>query len=393
VDDAAGAAVLARVAAHVGRFVYAVRTTGVYCRPSCPSRRALRANVACHATPAAAEEAGYRACRRCHPRDAVAPAAAAVARARAYLEAHATEPVTLDALAREAGLSAHHLQRTFKRLVGVSPKRYAAALRADRLKLELRAGATVSRATYEAGYGASSRVYDAANAHLGMAPAAYRHGGRGEHIRYTTAGSALGRVLVAATVRGVCAVTLGDDDAQLEQALAAEYPNARRERVDVGTGPTDSTEPTPLAAGDADADMLARRALRDWVGAVLAQLAGSAPPLVLPLDAGGTAFQQRVWQALGEIPYGETRSYSQLAHAVGAPRAVRAVASACARNRVALVIPCHRVVRESGALGGYRWGLDRKRQLLAQEHAVAAQRTGEPPAPGEVDGGRIRGST
>ena len=349
------AAVVARDAAHDGRFVYAVRTTGVYCRPSCPSRRALRANVSFHPTPDAAEAAGYRACRRCHPRATVTAAGAAVERARAYLDARPTEAVPLDRLAREAGLSPHHLQRTFTRLVGVSPKRYAAALRAERLKAELRAGATVSRATFEAGYGASSRAYSAADAHLGMAPAAYRRGGRGEQLRYATAASALGRVLVAATARGVCAVTLGDDDAQLEAALAAEYPHATRERVELAG----AAAPDAVDAHD--------DALRGWVAAVVAHLAGEERRLAVPTDVGGTPFQQRVWQALQEIPYGETRSYTQLAAAVGAPRAVRAVAGACARNRVALVIPCHRVVREGGALGGYRWGVDRKQRLLAQE--------------------------
>jgi AraC family transcriptional regulator of adaptative response/methylated-DNA-[protein]-cysteine methyltransferase len=360
-DDSAWDAVAARDAGADGRFVYAVRTTGVYCRPSCPSRRALRANVAFYDGPDAAESAGFRACLRCRPRDEVTAAAAAVARARHYLEAHPGESVTLDVLAREAGLSPHHLQRTFKRLVGVSPKRYAAALRADRLKQELRAGATVSRATFEAGYGASSRAYSAADAHLGMAPASNRRGGRGEHIRYATAATALGRVLVAATARGVCAVTLGDDDQQHERALAAEYPNAARERVDLGAPapPNDSAE-TERAHDD----------LRAWVGEVADHLAGAGRRLTLPVDVAGTPFQERVWQALREIPYGETRSYTDLAHAVGAPRAVRAVASACARNRVALVVPCHRVVRGGGALGGYRWGLERKRRLLAQERGT-----------------------
>ena len=361
-DEAlARAAVVARDAANDGRFVYAVRTTGVYCRPSCPSRRALRANVSFHPTPGAAEAAGYRACRRCHPRDGATPAALAVARARAYLDALPAQAVPLGRLARETGMSPHHLQRTFTRLVGVSPKRYAAALRAERLEAELRAGATVSRATFEAGYGASSRAYEAADALLGMAPAAYRRGGRGEHVRWATAASALGRVLVAATARGVCAVTLGDDDAQLEGALAAEYPHATRERVVLDGS-------AAAGGGGAHDD------LHGWMAAVLAHLAGEGHRLALPTDVGGTPFQQRVWQALQEVPYGETRSYAQLAAAVGAPRAVRAVAGACARNRVALVVPCHRVVREGGALGGYRWGVERKQRLLAQEGARRVER-------------------
>jgi AraC family transcriptional regulator, regulatory protein of adaptative response / methylated-DNA-[protein]-cysteine methyltransferase len=372
-DDAAWAAVTARDGRLDGRFVYAVATTGVYCRPGCGSRRPLRANVAFFATPDAAEAAGFRPCRRCHPRDTATAAETVVARARAHLDAHADEPVTLDVLARVAGMSPYHLQRTFKRLVGVSPKRYAAALRAERLKAELRGGATVSRATFDAGYGASSRAYHAADVHLGMSPAAYRRGGRGTHIRYATTASAVGRVLVAATERGVCAVTLGDDDAQLERALAAEFPNATRERVDVGEGP------------DGDAADGPRGELREWLQAVAEHLDGTGGRLAVPVDAGGTAFQQRVWSALREIPYGETRSYSELAAAVGAPRAVRAVASACAHNRVALVIPCHRVVRQGGALGGYRWGVERKRRLLAREHAIAAHRVREDqPAPAPV---------
>ncbi len=368
-------AVLARDARQDGRFVYAVRTTGVFCRPSCPSRRPRPEHVAFFTDSAAATAAGYRACRRCAPHapqsDMAQPAAAAaVARARAYLDAHPDAPASLDALARHVGLSPSHLQRTFTRLVGTSPKRYAAALRADRLKAELQHGATVSRATFEAGYGAPSRAYAAAAAHLGMTPAAYRRGGRGVHVRYATAATAVGRVLVAATARGVCAVTLGDDDAALEAALAAEYPEAVCERVDVAR----------LDAGDD---------LRAWLAAVVraaggpgddppnasAALAAFGEPADVPTDVHGTAFQRRVWRAVRAIPAGETRSYTAVAAAVGAPRAVRAVASAVASNRVALVVPCHRVVPAGTSAGGasdqdpgrYRWGAERKRQLLARE--------------------------
>ncbi len=347
--DAAQAweAVTARDGRRDGAFVYAVSTTGVYCRPSCPSRRPLRENVSFLPTPAAAEAAGYRACLRCRPQDQAKPIDLAVARAREFLEAHPDETVTLPTLAREVGLSPHHLQRAFSRRVGVSPKRYSAALRADRLKTALRDGATVSRATFDAGYGASSRVYEAADAHLGMTPAAYRRGGRGELIRFATRPTSLGRVLVGATARGVCAVQLGETDTDLELGLAAEYPNAKRERVDLDR-----------AVDQAD--------LREWLDAVVDHLDG-APSRAVPTDVAGTPFQLRVWQALREIPYGETRSYTEVARSIGAPRAVRAVASACARNRVAVVIPCHRVVRENGGMGGYRWGPERKRQLLALE--------------------------
>lgn len=353
-EDTYWNAVLERDPALDGTFVFAVRTTGVYCRPSCPSRRPLRANVEFFAAPGDAAAAGYRACKRCEPNAMDTAADRAVARARAWLEAHAGEPVTLAALAREAAMSPHHLQRTFKRVVGVSPSQYAAALRAERLKEHLRSGATVSRATYDAGYGASSRVYDAAERQLGMTPAAYRRGGKGVRIRFVTSTTEFGRLLVAATDRGVCSVMLGDDDAGLERALADEFPNAERTRV--------------VATGEGNED------LRGWAESVSAHLAGTLPDLTVELDVGGTALQRRVWSELSRIPYGETRSYAELAAAAGAPRAVRAVASACARNPVALVVPCHRAVRKGGELGGYRWGLERKARLLAHEQGIAVRR-------------------
>jgi AraC family transcriptional regulator of adaptative response/methylated-DNA-[protein]-cysteine methyltransferase len=342
-------AVVARDAEQDGRFVYAVRTTGVYCKPSCASRRALRENVRFFEDPNAAEAAGFRAGKRCDPRATESSTSRDIARARAYLEAHVDEPPALGTLARKVGMSASHLQRTFTRHVGVSPRKYAAALRADRLKEHLRAGATVSRATFDAGYGASSRAYDAAASQLGMTPGAYRRGGKGVEIRYMTAATPLGRLLVAATERGVCAITLGDDDATLEKALNSEYPQSTRTRVR-GT------------RGDEQ--------LRAWVLAVSAYIEGSAREIVVPHDVTGTPFQQRVWQALQRIPYGETRSYAQVAESIAAPSAARAVASACAHNRISLVIPCHRVVRGSGALGGYRWGIARKERLLAREQGL-----------------------
>jgi AraC family transcriptional regulator, regulatory protein of adaptative response / methylated-DNA-[protein]-cysteine methyltransferase len=348
-DAARWNAVTARDAEQDGRFVYAVRTTGVYCKPSCASRRALRENVHFFADPGAAEAAGFRACKRCDPRATESATSRVVAKARAYLEAHVDEPPALGTLARAVGMSASHLQRTFTRHVGVSPRQYAAALRADRLKTHLRAGATVSRATFDAGYGASSRAYDAAAEQLGMTPGAYRRGGKGVEIRYMTAATSLGRLMVAATARGVCAITLGDDEATLENALNSEYPHSTRTRV-------------RGARGDEQ--------LRAWVAAVSSYIEGSAREIAVPLDVAGTPFQQRVWQALQQIPYGETRSYAQVAESIAAPSAARAVASACARNRVSLVIPCHRVVRGSGALGGYRWGLARKERLLEREQGL-----------------------
>jgi AraC family transcriptional regulator of adaptative response/methylated-DNA-[protein]-cysteine methyltransferase len=351
-EAAAWAAVIARDRRHDGEFVYAVSTTGIYCRPGCPSRHPLRRHVRFFATPDDAESAGFRACLRCRPREAVTPADRAVEAARTYLETHVDERVSLAELAREVGLSPHHLQRTFKRVMGVSPRQFAAALRADRLKRALRAEGSVSRATYEAGYSGSSRAYDAAETHLGMTPAAYRRGGRGVRIRFATAATRLGRLLVAATERGLCAVTLGDDDDALERALAEEYPEAVRERAG--------------GADDRDAE------LRGWVRAIVRHIEGTEPALTMPVDVAGTPFQERVWDALRTIPYGATRSYAQVAAAVGAPTAVRAVASACARNHVALVIPCHRVVRSAGGAGGYRWGTERKRALLAQERRAGA---------------------
>ena len=358
-DDPRWAAVAGRDRSADGRFVYAVRTTGIYCRPSCPSRRPNPANVSFHADAVTAELAGFRACRRCRPeRDGEAPrseGALAVERARAWLDARPERRVTLAELAAAVGVSAPHLQRTFTRAIGVSPRRYQAALRAERFRATLRHEATVSGAGYAAGYEASSRAYDAAAAHLGMSPGAYRGGGRGVVVRYLCAPTAVGTVLVAASARGLCAVTLGDACDALEAALAAELPAAVRTRVAVES----------LAADDP---------LLGWLAAVRAQLDGGTAPLAGPLDVPGTALQRRVWETLRTIPPGETRSYGALAAASGTPHAVRAVASACARNRLALVIPCHRAVRADGTAGEYRWGAERKRTLLARESAIAVRR-------------------
>jgi AraC family transcriptional regulator of adaptative response/methylated-DNA-[protein]-cysteine methyltransferase len=340
-SEVAWRAVLERDAGYDGRLVYAVATTGIYCRPSCPSRRPNRKNVSFFVTTAEAESRGFRSCRRCNPKEALGASAAAVERARQFLERNLEPPPTLEVLAREVGLSTFHLQRTFKRFIGVTPKAYAAGLRAERLKRQLKQGDTVSRATYEAGYGSSSRSYAASNALLGMTPATYRRRGRGTQIRFTTAATPFGRLLVAATERGVCAVTLGETDASLKQGLEEEYPEATFERGDPG--------------------------LEQWVKMILRHLEAGEPRLAMPLDLQATAFQWRVWRALQEIPYGETRSYSEIAEAIGQPGAARAVASACAGNRVALVIPCHRVVRAGGEPGGYRWGAERKKRLLKQE--------------------------
>ena len=343
--ESAWRAVEARDARFDDHFVYAVRSTRIYCRPSCPSRRPHRENVRFFALPDEAERAGYRACQRCRPQHgAVTAAADAVARAAAYLDGHVHERVTLDVLAGIAGMSSYHLQRTFKRIIGVSPREYHDALRLSRLKTRLRAGDTVSRATYEAGFGSSSRVYERSDRALGMTPAAYRRGGAGMRIAYTTARSRFGRVLVGVTGRGVCAVLLGDDDESLVDALRADFPRAE------------------LAAGTGDHQA--------WVDDVVRHVSAGEAPLTVPLDVQGTDFQQQVWRALREIPAGETRSYAEVAAVLGRPGAARAVATACANNHLAVVIPCHRVVRGDGALSGYKWGVPRKRALIDAERSA-----------------------
>ena len=357
-DDAARwSAVERRDAGLDGQFVFAVRTTGVYCRPSCPSRRPNRANVEFFGDSASAESAGYRACLRCEPDAALTRAERAVAAARAQLDADPGQAIPLAELARGTGMSADHLQRLFRQQVGVSPRQYAAALRADRLKRNLQSGATVSRASYDAGYGASSRVYDSAARGLGMTPAAYRRGGKGVRIRFASAETGFGWVQVAATDKGVCSVMLGNDPEALAHELEQEFPNATRERQQGPEG--------------RDADLNA------WLTSVVGYLEGVLPGPGVPLDVQGTALQEKVWRELRRIPYGETRTYTEVAQAVGAPKAVRAVASACARNPVALVIPCHRVVGRDGDVRGYRWGRERKERLLAHEHAVAVRVVGD----------------
>ena len=337
------------------RFLYGVTTTGIYCRPSCPSRRPKRDNVAFFSSVEAAERAGFRACQRCRPNRAKS-AHPAVERARDYIDNHIAdlgdERITLELLGEESGLSPYHLQRKFKELLGLTPAQYIRARKSERLKGELKRGETVSRATFGAGYGSSSRVYGDSDRRLGMTPATYRRGGAGAHIDYVIATTSLGTLLVAATDRGVCAVTLGDDAKTLEAALEREYPAAIRKRV-----------ATPSSS------------LGVWVGEIVEAVDSDRVRLDIPFDIQASAFQWKVWHELQKIPFGETRSYGEIAEAIGAPKAVRAVASACANNRVAVVIPCHRVVRQSGALGGYRWGLERKRLLLEKERATREEGT------------------
>ena len=342
-DAARLAAVRRRDRAADGRFVYAVLTTGVYCRPSCPARPARVENIRFHPTCEAAEAAGYRPCKRCKPNgaDLVARHAAAVTRACRLIE-EAEEMPSLAALAETAGLSRFHFHRVFKEITGVTPRDYAAARRAARVKQELTGAGTVTEALYGAGYGSNSRFYENATAILGMRPREWRDGGRDAEIRFALGQCSLGAVLVAATAKGVCAIQLGDDPQALLDALQDRFPKAR------------------LVGGDA-----AFEALVAQVVGMMEQPGRAAPDL--PLDMRGTAFQQRVWKALREIPPGSTATYAEIAARIGQPRAVRAVARACATNEIAVAIPCHRVVRTGGALSGYRWGVERKRALLRRE--------------------------
>jgi AraC family transcriptional regulator, regulatory protein of adaptative response / methylated-DNA-[protein]-cysteine methyltransferase len=328
-------AVLARDRRFDGAFVYAVRSTGIYCRPSCASRRPRRTQVTFFPIPEAAEREGYRACKRCHPADA---------RGRDPAVTLVREAARAIAAGQRPGGDTRRLTRAFKRVLGITPRAYADARRIDRFRQELKRRQQVSPALYEAGYSSTSRVYENTAAHLGMTPARYARGGEGLGIAYITVPSSLGRLLVAATERGVCRVALADNAGILEQDLLTEFPNARVVQDKSGT-------------------------LHGWVTSILAYIDGREPDLDLPLDIRATAFQRRVWQELQKIPFGQTRTYAAVARRIGHPTAARAVAQACANNPTALVIPCHRVVRENGDLGGYRWGVERKRSLLERENA------------------------
>jgi AraC family transcriptional regulator, regulatory protein of adaptative response / methylated-DNA-[protein]-cysteine methyltransferase len=329
-------------------FVYAVRSTGIYCRPSCASRRPRPRQIQFFAVPEAAERAGFRACLRCHPKNKPQSAQSQLIRLVCHeieTNADTDRPADLGRLAAAARLSAQHLQRTFRQAMGITPRQYADAIRVARLKSNLRKGTDVTTALYETGYGSPSRLYEKSDAQLGMTPATYRQGGREMHISYTITDCALGRVLVAATNRGVSAVYLGDKDEPLAAALRKEYPQAEISQNS--------------------------EAHSQWVRAIVRHLAGAQPQLDLPTDVAATAFQRRVWEALRAIPFGATRTYSEVANSLGRPTATRAVARACATNPTSILVPCHRVVRSDGSLGGYRWGLDRKKLLLEQELRLA----------------------
>lgn len=345
-EDQFWSAVVTRDSARDGEFVFAVSTTGVYCRPSCPARRPRRENVQFFSRPEQAERAGYRACLRCRPKSLSGNSQSDwVKEICRYIEQHLDEPITLQGLGKAFHQSPFHLQRRFKAVVGITPREYADSCRLRLLKRNLQAGDNVTRAMYDAGYGSSSRLYERTASQLGMTPDKYRRGAIAAAIRYTCADSPLGRMLVAATERGICAIQFAESDEELLEGLKHEFPFAQRKPDDGG--------------------------LKSWVSALLSQMCGREGHASLPLDIRATAFQRRVWTYLQSIPFGATRSYSQVAKAIGQPSATRAVARACATNRIAVAIPCHRVVREDGSMGGYRWGMERKKTLLELEHASA----------------------
>jgi AraC family transcriptional regulator of adaptative response/methylated-DNA-[protein]-cysteine methyltransferase len=334
-----------------GKFYVGVLSTGIFCRPSCPSRRALRKNVRFYATPQEAERDGLRACLRCRPLELTGdPAAARIQELCRYVEAHPGDPHDLADLAARAGLSRFHLQRSFKAAVGLTPKQYVEACRMRKLKQSLRDSRDVAEAVYDAGFGSSSRVYERADTRLGMTPNQYRRGGPGVAITYATAESPVGLMMIGATDRGLCFVQFGDSEEVLLAALRREYPAAK-------VAPMGSPHPAEF---------------QDWMRALLNHLAGNQPRLELPLDIQATTFQMRVWNYLQSIPYGEVQAYSEVAAGIGQPTATRAVARACATNTVAIAIPCHRVIRGTGELGGYRWGIARKRALIDLERSKRA---------------------
>jgi AraC family transcriptional regulator, regulatory protein of adaptative response / methylated-DNA-[protein]-cysteine methyltransferase len=348
-EDALWTAVTNRDASYAGVFYFGVRTTGVYCRPGCPSPLPNRENVVFGFSPSTFERAGFRACKRCHPDATGAPdsSVAAVVSLCRFIE-ESDEMPTLSDLAMQAGMSESALGRLFKGALGVTPREYADACRRERLRKALRHGAGVLDASYEAGYGSTSRVYEGANGHLGMTPGAYRNGGRGQDIAYSVVETQMGHLLVAATAKGISAVKLGDDPAALVAELRREFHGAE------------------LHEGDAQ--------LTAWTAILVDYLAGRLPWPELPYDVRATAFQRRVWEFLRAIPAGATMHYSEVAEALGQPTATRAVARACATNPVALVVPCHRIVPKGPGFAGFRWGIERKRKLLELEGSPDAAR-------------------
>src|SRR5713101_2168600 len=344
-DDEKWKAVLSRNDSFDGVFVYAVRSTKIYCRPSCPARRPSKEHVAFFPGSIEAEESGFRPCQRCQPRDAgPSPKAKLVNHVCKYIEANLQGKLTLATLSHQVGLGPSHFQRTFKRVLGVSPRQYVEARRLARMKRFLRNGETVNNSLYNAGFSSRSRVYENVQGGFGVNPGEFRRGGEGLRIQYSIIDSPLGRLLVAATERGVCGVCIGDSDRFVESALAEDYPYAILRRSD--------------------------EAMEEWMGPFAKYFDGEHLALNLPLHVKATAFQSRVWKIIQSIPFGKTTTYSEIAKELGEPEASRAVARACATNPVALVIPCHRVIGKDGSLRGYRWGIKRKHALLKLEHTA-----------------------
>jgi len=339
-------AVVERDETRDGLFVFAVRSTGIYCRPSCPARRPNVEQVVFFSQPDEAERSGFRACIRCRPRDARPSARAElVERTCRYVEANLDEKLTLENLSRQAGLSPFHFQRTFKRILGISPRQYVEARRLERVKRSLTNGETVTESLYNAGFTSKSRLYEKTPPQFGISPGTFRRGGEGLRIDYTIVDSRIGRVLLAATERGACAVCMGASDEAVEAALREDYYAADIHRDDAG--------------------------MKKWTEALLSYFDGYEFPRSLPLDVQASAFQWKVWKQIQSIPYGQTATYSNIAKSLGAPQATRAVARACATNPVAIMIPCHRVIGKDGSLRGYAWGLKRKKTLLSLENNLS----------------------
>ncbi len=343
-EDEKWKAVLARDDSFDGSFVVAVRSTGIYCRPSCPSRRPGRDQVVFFADPDEGERSGFRPCLRCRPREAASPRADLVDRICKYIDANFDKRITLTGLSAHVGISPYHLQRTFKRVLGISPRQYTEALRLERMKLSLRNGETVNNAIYDAGFSSRSRLYEKAHTQLGVSPGTLRRGGEGLQIDYTIVDSPLGRLLIGATERGICAVCMGGSDSAVEAALMEDYSAAALHRNDNG--------------------------MKNWAASFMKYFSGQRFPPDLPIDVKATAFQWKVWREIQSIPYGGTATYSGIARTLGEPDGSRAVANACASNPVALVVPCHRVIGKDGGLRGYKWGTKRKQALLSLEQTV-----------------------
>ncbi|MEH1849302.1 MAG: bifunctional DNA-binding transcriptional regulator/O6-methylguanine-DNA methyltransferase Ada [Nostoc sp.] len=336
-------AVLNRDPSFEGKLFYGVRSTGIYCRAICPSRRPNRNQVCFFESVQEAEIAGFRPCKRCQPQFQTVPnpAKTKVLTACRYIEAQVDHIPTLSELSSQVGMSPSYLQKVFKQRIGVSPFQYADALRSQRLKQRLQEGEEIAHAVYDTGYGSSSQLYEKAPKQLGMTPKTYQQAGKTISIVYAIAPCPLGYLLVATTEKGICAVKLGDEADKLKHTLIKEFHQAQIMRDD--------------------------QTHKEWIQAILDLIAGGKAHLDLPLDVRGTAFQKQVWQALQKIPYGETRTYTDIAHDIVKPQAVRAVGNACGANPIALIVPCHRVLRSDGSVGGYRWGIERKQKLLIQE--------------------------